>query len=107
MSRRNLLVSVLLGATFSFVSLFAATSGFAATEPDATSAATQSADANPAYSQVYLPPVWISQPPIYVTNPPPVTYVYPPVVNPYPPVVLPGPVIVRSPWRPFLRTFIP
>lgn len=103
MSRNNILVSILFGATCSFVSLFAATSGFAATEPDATFA-----DGRPAYAQVYLPPVWISQPPVYITNPPPpVTWVYPPVVNPYPPVVLPGPVIVRSPWRPFLRTFIP
>ncbi len=58
------------------------------------------------YAQIYLPPV--SYVPPVVIGPTVTTYYNPPVwVNNYPPVVMPGPVIVRTPWRPFLRTFIP
>ncbi|MDD3587065.1 MAG: hypothetical protein PHQ75_07770 [Thermoguttaceae bacterium] len=69
------------------------------------------APSQPKWQQVFVPPVTWAPPlgPIVVPEAAPtVTYYGPPVyVNNYPPVLVQGPVIVRSPWRPFLRTFIP
>ncbi|MDO5565433.1 MAG: hypothetical protein Q4G59_02165 [Planctomycetia bacterium] len=69
------------------------------------------AQSQPKWQQVFVPPVAWGPPlaPVVVSGPAPtVTYYSPPVyVNNYPPVLVQGPVIVRSPWRPFLRTFIP
>lgn len=69
------------------------------------------AEIQPKWEQVFVQPGTWAPPlgPVFVSSPAPtVTYYGPPVYfNNYPPVLVQGPVIVRTPWRPFLRTFIP